>query len=71
MLNFRILVYPQTKPHGHGDVHSLLYSSGLLDKWYFFYQIFHLMYVYNNSFAAYKFDSVLFLFFAISGLMLV
>ncbi|KAL9250609.1 UDP-sugar pyrophosphorylase-like protein [Drosera capensis] len=24
----------QTKPHGHGDVHSLLYSSGLLKKWY-------------------------------------
>jgi UDP-sugar pyrophosphorylase len=23
----------QTKPHGHGDVHSLLYSSGLLHKW--------------------------------------
>ncbi|KDP32870.1 hypothetical protein JCGZ_12162 [Jatropha curcas] len=23
----------QTKPHGHGDVHSLLYSSGLLSKW--------------------------------------
>ncbi|GAB2263577.1 hypothetical protein Droror1_Dr00025711 [Drosera rotundifolia] len=23
----------QTKPHGHGDVHSLLYSSGLLNKW--------------------------------------
>ncbi|KAF6175145.1 hypothetical protein GIB67_022826 [Kingdonia uniflora] len=23
----------QTKPHGHGDVHSLLKSSGLLDKW--------------------------------------
>ena len=23
----------QTKPHGHGDVHSLLYSSGLLKKW--------------------------------------
>lgn len=23
----------QTKPHGHGDVHSLLYSSGLLDEW--------------------------------------
>uniref|UniRef100_A0A1J3GFT1 UTP-monosaccharide-1-phosphate uridylyltransferase n=1 Tax=Noccaea caerulescens TaxID=107243 RepID=A0A1J3GFT1_NOCCA len=23
----------QTKPHGHGDVHSLLYSSGLLDQW--------------------------------------
>uniref|UniRef100_A0A7C9AI26 UTP-monosaccharide-1-phosphate uridylyltransferase n=1 Tax=Opuntia streptacantha TaxID=393608 RepID=A0A7C9AI26_OPUST len=23
----------QTKPHGHGDVHSLLYSSGLLYKW--------------------------------------
>ncbi|GAQ87502.1 UTP--glucose-1-phosphate uridylyltransferase [Klebsormidium nitens] len=26
---FRIL----TKPHGHGDVHSLLYSSGLLKDW--------------------------------------
>ncbi|KAL4278490.1 hypothetical protein GQ457_03G032310 [Hibiscus cannabinus] len=24
----------QTKPHGHGDVHSLLYSSGLLNVWY-------------------------------------
>ncbi|XP_024019089.1 UDP-sugar pyrophosphorylase, partial [Morus notabilis] len=23
----------QTKPHGHGDVHSLLYSSGLLNAW--------------------------------------
>ncbi|XP_021841752.1 UDP-sugar pyrophosphorylase 1 [Spinacia oleracea] len=23
----------QTKPHGHGDVHSLLFSSGLLNKW--------------------------------------
>lgn len=23
----------QTKPHGHGDVHSLLYSSGHLYKW--------------------------------------
>ncbi|KAL5559694.1 hypothetical protein UlMin_035905 [Ulmus minor] len=23
----------QTKPHGHGDVHSLLYSSGLLNDW--------------------------------------
>ncbi|XP_052190773.1 UDP-sugar pyrophosphorylase [Diospyros lotus] len=23
----------QTKPHGHGDVHSLLYSSGLLKTW--------------------------------------
>ncbi|KAI8531392.1 hypothetical protein RHMOL_Rhmol11G0132800 [Rhododendron molle] len=23
----------QTKPHGHGDVHSLLYSSGLLNLW--------------------------------------
>ncbi|CAL5221642.1 g3868 [Coccomyxa viridis] len=23
----------QTKPHGHGDVHSLLYSSGLLKRW--------------------------------------
>ncbi|XP_021896375.1 UDP-sugar pyrophosphorylase [Carica papaya] len=23
----------QTKPHGHGDVHSLLYSSGLLKIW--------------------------------------
>ncbi|XP_044479312.1 UDP-sugar pyrophosphorylase-like [Mangifera indica] len=24
----------QTKPHGHGDVHSLLYSSGLLQTWH-------------------------------------
>ncbi|XAR62855.1 UTP--glucose-1-phosphate uridylyltransferase [Bertholletia excelsa] len=24
----------QTKPHGHGDVHSLLYSSGLLNVWH-------------------------------------
>ncbi|XP_031258011.1 UDP-sugar pyrophosphorylase-like [Pistacia vera] len=24
----------QTKPHGHGDVHSLLYSSGLLKTWH-------------------------------------
>ncbi|KAI5669415.1 hypothetical protein M9H77_19268 [Catharanthus roseus] len=24
----------QTKPHGHGDVHSLLYSSGLLKHWH-------------------------------------
>lgn len=23
----------QTKPHGHGDVHSLIHSSGLLGKW--------------------------------------
>ncbi|GJM97535.1 hypothetical protein PR202_ga14467 [Eleusine coracana subsp. coracana] len=23
----------QTKPHGHGDVHALLYSSGLLEQW--------------------------------------
>eukprot|EP01018_Ginkgo_biloba_P019980 Gb_41797 [translate_table: standard] len=23
----------QTKPHGHGDVHALLYSSGLVHKW--------------------------------------
>lgn len=23
----------QTKPHGHGDVHSLLHSSGLARKW--------------------------------------
>jgi UDP-sugar pyrophosphorylase len=23
----------QTKPHGHGDVHTLLHSSGLLPKW--------------------------------------
>ncbi|KAI3967380.1 hypothetical protein MKX01_040706 [Papaver californicum] len=28
--NYRI----QTKPHGHGDVHSLLYSSGLLKTWH-------------------------------------
>lgn len=24
----------QTKPHGHGDVHSLLHSSGILKVWY-------------------------------------
>ncbi|XP_030526560.1 UDP-sugar pyrophosphorylase [Rhodamnia argentea] len=24
----------QTKPHGHGDVHALLYSSGLLNLWH-------------------------------------
>ncbi|XP_027361710.1 UDP-sugar pyrophosphorylase 1 [Abrus precatorius] len=24
----------QTKPHGHGDVHSLLYSSGILKVWH-------------------------------------
>nr|KAJ0201860.1 hypothetical protein LSAT_V11C600315320 [Lactuca sativa] len=24
----------QKKPHGHGDVHSFLYSSGLLKEWY-------------------------------------
>lgn len=24
----------QTKPHGHGDVHSLLYSSGFLKEWH-------------------------------------
>eukprot|EP00955_Chlamydomonas_euryale_P011221 121202-Chlamydomonas_euryale.AAC.2 len=23
----------QTKPHGHGDVHALLHSSGLAKKW--------------------------------------
>lgn len=23
----------QTKPHGHGDVHALLHSSGLLRRW--------------------------------------
>ncbi|KAL2632457.1 hypothetical protein R1flu_017143 [Riccia fluitans] len=23
----------QTKPHGHGDVHSVLYNSGLLTRW--------------------------------------
>ncbi|CAN1234596.1 UDP-sugar pyrophosphorylase [Linum perenne] len=23
----------QTKPHGHGDVHALLYSSGTLEEW--------------------------------------
>jgi UDP-sugar pyrophosphorylase len=23
----------QTKPHGHGDVHHLLYREGLVDKW--------------------------------------
>ena len=24
----------QTKPHGHGDVHALLHSSGLVKKWH-------------------------------------
>lgn len=24
----------QTKPHGHGDVHSLLHSSGLAKQWH-------------------------------------
>lgn len=24
----------QTKPHGHGDVHSLLHASGLLAAWH-------------------------------------
>ena len=23
----------QTKPHGHGDVHALLHSTGLVKKW--------------------------------------
>lgn len=23
----------ETKPHGHGDIHALLHSSGLLQKW--------------------------------------
>lgn len=23
----------ETKPHGHGDIHFLLYNSGLVDKW--------------------------------------
>ncbi len=23
----------QTKPHGHGDVHALLHTSGLLKRW--------------------------------------
>ena len=22
-----------TKPHGHGDIHSLLYDSGVAKKW--------------------------------------
>nr|KAJ0209843.1 hypothetical protein LSAT_V11C400216230 [Lactuca sativa] len=41
----KLVVYPnnkyriQTKPHGHGDIHSLLYSSGLLEEWYNIYLI--------------------------------
>ncbi|KAJ8450334.1 hypothetical protein Cgig2_004791 [Carnegiea gigantea] len=31
---FLAWLFVQTKPHGHGDVHSLLYSSGLLSKWH-------------------------------------
>lgn len=27
--NFKII----TKPHGHGDIHNLLYDSGLAQKW--------------------------------------
>ena len=27
------LACSQTKPHGHGDVHALLHSSGLAKKW--------------------------------------
>lgn len=23
----------ETKPHGHGDIHTLLYMSGLANKW--------------------------------------
>jgi len=23
----------QTKPHGHGDIHNLLFSSGVVEKW--------------------------------------
>jgi UDP-sugar pyrophosphorylase len=24
----------ETKPHGHGDIHTLLYMSGCAEKWY-------------------------------------
>lgn len=24
----------ETKPHGHGDIHTLLYMSGVVEKWY-------------------------------------
>jgi len=27
--NFKII----TKPHGHGDIHNLLYDSGVAKKW--------------------------------------
>lgn len=27
------LIPMQTKPHGHGDVHAVLHSSGLLPEW--------------------------------------
>lgn len=23
-----------TKPHGHGDIHNLLFDSGVAQKWY-------------------------------------
>ncbi|GKA85778.1 UDP-sugar pyrophosphorylase [Tanacetum coccineum] len=29
----QVKLLKQTKPHGHGDVHALLYSSGLLKEW--------------------------------------
>ncbi|KAG6428647.1 hypothetical protein SASPL_112900 [Salvia splendens] len=29
----QVKMVKQAKPHGHGDVHSLLYSTGLLKEW--------------------------------------
>ena len=29
MDNFKVI----TKPHGHGDIHNLLYDSGVAKKW--------------------------------------
>ncbi|MQL97714.1 hypothetical protein Taro_030420 [Colocasia esculenta] len=34
MESTQVKLLKQTKPHGHGDVHALLYSSGLLNTWH-------------------------------------
>jgi len=30
-VNGKLLI--DTKPHGHGDIHTLLFMSGLAEKW--------------------------------------
>nr|KAJ0200149.1 hypothetical protein LSAT_V11C600310320 [Lactuca sativa] len=41
MKSTQVKLFKQTKPHGHGDVHSLLYSSGLLEEWYVYIFLFN------------------------------